>query len=97
MPNSQGPYYPGQGVLVQGEFYTSAGDLTDTSVTVRWKKPDGSVGSSGAATHVSTGVYTYVIDTTGGPDGDWWWRMEGTTPAVGVNEDYFIVRKSRVI
>lgn len=96
MPNST-PLDIGDVATVTSTFTNAAGAPTNpTVVTLRIKKPTGTVTvvNQASLTNTSAGVWTYdvAIDTAG----IWWYRFEGTGAVAAAEEDYLFVRNRRV-
>lgn len=90
-------YWPGQAVLVHGEFYDRDANLIDpTTVTVKYKEPNTDDAVVVTPVNVSTGIYEYVIDTYGGTPGEWWYRFEAHGTTRGADEKPFRLLKSKV-
>ena len=95
MKDSEGPYDIKDAVELVGTFRNTSNALTDpTTVTVFIQKPDGTRISetTPTVTHVSPGVYSYIL--TVDQAGIWRWRFEGTGTVQAADERTFEVKES---
>lgn len=90
-------YPQGTVVTVSVEFKTEDGVLTDpTTVTLTVRKPDKTLVTV-TPTPISTGVYEGRVDTEGGPEGNWYYRWDGSGTLEAAEEWGFIVKHSNVL
>lgn len=85
-------YDIGDTVRTTGTFTNPAGDPTNTTASVRIRKPDGSL-TTVSPTNDSAGVYHYDIV----PDqhGEWRYRYVGVGQVVSQEENAFYVREQK--
>lgn len=87
-------YDVGDLVRVKGTFKVSDTLTNPTAVTLKVKKPDGTV-STVATTNASTGVYH--ADVSIDQAGTWRYRFAGTGDAQAAGESVFVVRRQEVV
>jgi hypothetical protein len=96
-------YHQGTVVTVFVDFTSEDGVPTDpVTVTVTVRKPDKTVttytnGTDPEVTKLGTGSYQAHIDTEGGPEGNWYYRWDGTGTLEAAEEWGFIVKHSNVL
>lgn len=90
-------YVQGSLVLVTVQFTNPTGVLTDpTAAVVSVEDAAGNV-TTPPVTHVSTGVYTAVVDTTSGAPGNWHYRGNGTGAVQAVAQGTFVVLATQFV
>jgi hypothetical protein len=88
-----GPYTVGQAVEVEFKFYSFAGALTDpTTVTLKWRAPDGTESAADTSTH--TGLGTWTSDKVLTSAGTWVARAETTGTIRAPKEVFCFVQRS---
>lgn len=85
-------YDLGDLVRVSATFTNSTGTPTNTTVTLRVRKPDASVTTP---TAVSDGSGAYHYDIAVDQPGIWFYRFEGTGAVQAASEAEFTVAKSQ--
>ena len=91
-----GSYVKGEPVRITATFDVDGVPTDPAGVTIR-VRPYLEVESSKTypgdpeVVRVSAGVFYRDVSTTAGPEGTWYYRAEGTTPAEGVAEGNFLV------
>jgi uncharacterized protein YfaS (alpha-2-macroglobulin family) len=89
-------YDRGDLVRVSVNFQVDGVATDPTAVTLKVRKPDGTVDTftfvGGDVVKDSTGNYHHDINTTAGPAGVWSYRFEGIGAAQGAEEAEFIVK-----
>ena len=87
-------YEMGDTIRLSFEFRVN-GVLTDPAeVTVKVKKPDGTVVPYTGGQVTRDGVGLYHVDVVGNQHGVWDYRGEGTGAAAGAGESSFVVKHS---
>jgi hypothetical protein len=69
-------------------------DVDPTAVTIRFKKPDGTVVGPFAPTKEAVGHYSYAV--VGDQAGVWAWEWLGAGANAGASDGQFRIRKRRV-
>jgi len=82
-------YQVGDPVPLRAEFRDANGVLTNTTVTLEIRKPDGTI-SSPTPTNSSTGVYTYTVPVVD-QAGLWWYSFMGAGAVTATEQNSFLV------
>lgn len=90
-------HFPGNSVDLLAEFRNPAGTLVDPdTVTVRVKKPGGTIITPSAAQQ-STGVYLATVPKTDSDEaGEYVWEFEGVGTNPGLIQGRFVVNPSGI-
>lgn len=90
-------YQPGDSVPLQATFKNAAGALTNTTVTLTVRAPDGST-TTPTPTNTSTGVYEYdYLVAANAPTGVWEYIYAGTGNVTAAQRKTFVVEAASLL
>jgi hypothetical protein len=82
-------YQIGEPVPIRAEFRDANGVLTNTTVALEVRKPDGTI-TTPTPTNASAGVYTYTVPAVD-QAGLWWYSFIGTGAVCATEQNSFVV------